>query len=154
APSPRPIVCARPTSPFRCTPRYAASEPVARSKAAVTRLCDGRYHVKIESCQCFALGSSAARDKMLRAIIHRLLALAANKLTLGCQLGFSGTPVRFTTRSAPLPLTMRTAGDLGIGAMTGRMGDQHGCAAFWVKGVAEALKAEGLDVAALFDEAG
>ena len=38
--------------------------------------------------------------------------------------------------------------------MTGRSGDQHSCAAFWVKGVAEALKAEGLDVAALFDEAG
>ena len=37
--------------------------------------------------------------------------------------------------------------------MTGRMSDQHGCAAFWVKGVAEALKAEGLDVATLFDEA-
>ena len=38
--------------------------------------------------------------------------------------------------------------------MTGKKGDQHGCAAFWMKGVAEALKAEGLDVAALFYEAG
>ena len=33
-------------------------------------------------------------------------------------------------------------------------GDQHSCAAFWVKGVAETLKAGGLDVAALLDEAG
>jgi AraC-like DNA-binding protein len=33
-------------------------------------------------------------------------------------------------------------------------GDRHSCAAFWVKGVAEALKAGGLDVAALLDEAG
>ena len=38
--------------------------------------------------------------------------------------------------------------------MTGKNGDQHSCAAFWVKGVADALKAEELDVAALFDEAG
>jgi AraC-like DNA-binding protein len=38
--------------------------------------------------------------------------------------------------------------------MTARREDQQGCAAFWVKGVAEALKAEGLDVATLFDEAG
>ena len=38
--------------------------------------------------------------------------------------------------------------------MTGKNGDQHSAAAFWVKGVAETLKAEGLDVAALFDEAG
>ncbi len=33
-------------------------------------------------------------------------------------------------------------------------GDQHSCAAFWVKGVAETLKAEGLDVAALLGDAG
>jgi Arabinose-binding domain of AraC transcription regulator, N-term len=33
-------------------------------------------------------------------------------------------------------------------------GDQHSCAAFWVKGVAETLKAGGLDVVALLDEAG
>src|SRR5215813_10738045 len=33
-------------------------------------------------------------------------------------------------------------------------GDQHSCAAFWVKGVAETLKAGGLHVAALLDEAG
>src|SRR6516164_6948666 len=39
-------------------------------------------------------------------------------------------------------------------AMTRKKGDQRGCAGFWVKGVAEALKAEGLDVAVLFDEAG
>ena len=38
--------------------------------------------------------------------------------------------------------------------MTEKNGDQHNCAAFWVKGVAEALKAGGLDVAALLDEAG
>src|SRR5215475_5155237 len=38
--------------------------------------------------------------------------------------------------------------------MTGKNGDQHSAAAFWVKGVAETLKAGGLDVAALFDEAG
>jgi len=38
--------------------------------------------------------------------------------------------------------------------MTGKNGDQHSAAAFWVKGVAETLKAAGLDVAALFDEAG
>jgi len=38
--------------------------------------------------------------------------------------------------------------------MTGKNGDHHSCAAFWVKGIAEALKAEGLDVAALFNEAG
>jgi AraC-like DNA-binding protein len=41
-----------------------------------------------------------------------------------------------------------------MSAMTRRKSDQHSCAAFWVKGVAEALKAEGLDVAALFEEAG
>ena len=35
-----------------------------------------------------------------------------------------------------------------------RNGDQHSCAAFWVKGIAETLKVEGLDVAELFDEAG
>ncbi len=39
-------------------------------------------------------------------------------------------------------------------AMTQKDGDRHSCAAFWVKGVAETLKAEGLDVAALLDEAG
>ena len=33
-------------------------------------------------------------------------------------------------------------------------GDQHSCAAFWVKGIVETLKAGGLDVAALLDEAG
>jgi len=33
-------------------------------------------------------------------------------------------------------------------------GDRHSCAAFWVKGVAETLKAGGLDVAPLLDEAG
>jgi AraC-like DNA-binding protein len=38
--------------------------------------------------------------------------------------------------------------------VTGKNGDQHSCAAFWVKGVADALNAEGLDVAALFDDAG
>jgi AraC-like DNA-binding protein len=38
--------------------------------------------------------------------------------------------------------------------MTTKNGDQHTCAAFWVRGVAEMLKAEGLDIAALFDEAG
>src|SRR5260370_8842688 len=38
--------------------------------------------------------------------------------------------------------------------MTEKNGDQHSAAAFWVKGVAETLKAEGLDVAALFDDAG
>jgi hypothetical protein len=32
--------------------------------------------------------------------------------------------------------------------------DQRSCAGFWLKGVAEALTAEGLDVTALFDEAG
>jgi AraC-like DNA-binding protein len=41
-----------------------------------------------------------------------------------------------------------------MSAMMRRKGDQHSCAGFWVKGVAEALKAEGLDVAALFEEAG
>jgi hypothetical protein len=39
-------------------------------------------------------------------------------------------------------------------AMARMDGDQHSCAAFWVKGVAETLKAGGLDVAALLDEAG
>jgi AraC-like DNA-binding protein len=53
-----------------------------------------------------------------------------------------------------IALNMHVAGDEGIGAMTGKKSDQHGCAAFWVRGVAEALKAEGLDVAALFEEAG
>lgn len=38
--------------------------------------------------------------------------------------------------------------------MTGKNGDQHSCAAFCVKEIADALKAEGLDVAALFDDAG
>ena len=38
--------------------------------------------------------------------------------------------------------------------MAKKVGHQHGCAAFWVKGVAETLKSEGLDVAALFHEAG
>jgi AraC-like DNA-binding protein len=38
--------------------------------------------------------------------------------------------------------------------MARKKGDRHSCAAFWVKGVAETLKAEGLDVAALLDEAG
>src|SRR5215471_21125149 len=38
--------------------------------------------------------------------------------------------------------------------MTGKNGAQYSCAAFWVKGVAETLKAKGLDVAALFGEAG
>jgi len=33
-------------------------------------------------------------------------------------------------------------------------GDRHSCAAFWVKGVAETLKAGGLDVLALLEEAG
>src|SRR5262245_4057005 len=39
-------------------------------------------------------------------------------------------------------------------AMARMNGDQHSCAAFWVKGVAETLKAGGLDVTALLDEAG
>src|SRR5215813_4929952 len=38
--------------------------------------------------------------------------------------------------------------------MTTKKGDQHSCAAFWVRGIGEMLKAKGLDVAALFDEAG
>ena len=37
--------------------------------------------------------------------------------------------------------------------MPKKMGHQISCAAFWVKGVAETLKAEGLDVAALFHDA-
>jgi hypothetical protein len=37
--------------------------------------------------------------------------------------------------------------------MAKKISHQHGCAAFWVKGVAETLKSEGLDVAALFHEA-
>jgi AraC-like DNA-binding protein len=41
-----------------------------------------------------------------------------------------------------------------MGAMPKKIGHQLSCAAFWVKGVAETLKAEGLDVAALFHEAG
>ena len=32
--------------------------------------------------------------------------------------------------------------------------EHHTCAAFWVKGVADTLKAEGLDISALFDKAG
>jgi hypothetical protein len=40
-----------------------------------------------------------------------------------------------------------------MGAMAKKIGHQHSCAAFWVKGVAETLEAEGLDVAALFHEA-
>src|SRR5215831_8466539 len=39
-------------------------------------------------------------------------------------------------------------------AMARMNGDQHSCAAFWVKGIAETLKAGGLDVPALLDEAG
>ena len=38
--------------------------------------------------------------------------------------------------------------------MTRRTGDQHTCAAFWVRGIAETLEATGLDVAALLNEAG
>src|SRR6516225_6806006 len=38
-------------------------------------------------------------------------------------------------------------------AMPKKIGHQISCAAFWVKGVAETLKAEGLDVAALFHDA-
>src|SRR6516165_3217973 len=38
--------------------------------------------------------------------------------------------------------------------MTRKKGDQRGSAGFWVRGVADALKTEGLDVAALFGEAG
>ena len=38
--------------------------------------------------------------------------------------------------------------------MTRKKGDQRGSAGFWVRGVADALKAEGLDVAVLFGEAG
>ena len=38
--------------------------------------------------------------------------------------------------------------------MTRKKGDQRGSAGFWVRGVADALKTEGLDVAALFHEAG
>jgi AraC-like DNA-binding protein len=38
--------------------------------------------------------------------------------------------------------------------MTQKNGDQTTCAAFWVKGIAEALRSEGLDVAALLAEAG
>jgi AraC-like DNA-binding protein len=38
--------------------------------------------------------------------------------------------------------------------MRRRNGDQHSCAAFWVKEIAETLKEGGLDVAALLDEAG
>jgi AraC-like DNA-binding protein len=38
--------------------------------------------------------------------------------------------------------------------MAKKVGHQHSCAAFWVKGVADTLKAEGLDVAALFHESG
>jgi hypothetical protein len=37
--------------------------------------------------------------------------------------------------------------------MAKKISHQHSCAAFWVKGVAETLKSEGLDVAALFHEA-
>lgn len=38
--------------------------------------------------------------------------------------------------------------------MREKTADQHSCAAFWVKGIADALKAEGLDVPTLFNEAG
>ena len=38
--------------------------------------------------------------------------------------------------------------------MPRKNGNQHTCAAFWVRGVADTLKAEGLDVNALFDKAG
>jgi AraC-like DNA-binding protein len=38
--------------------------------------------------------------------------------------------------------------------MTRQGGDKSTCAAFWVKGIVEALRVEGLDVAALLDEAG
>jgi AraC-like DNA-binding protein len=38
--------------------------------------------------------------------------------------------------------------------MAKKIGRQHSCAPFWVKGVAETLQAEGLDVAALFHGAG
>ena len=41
-----------------------------------------------------------------------------------------------------------------IGAVARMNGNQHSCAAFWVKGIAETLKTGGLDVAALLDEAG
>src|SRR5215470_2815295 len=41
----------------------------------------------------------------------------------------------------------------GTRAMTRQNGGRHSCAAFWVKGVAEALTAAGLDVTALLDEA-
>jgi AraC-like DNA-binding protein len=41
-----------------------------------------------------------------------------------------------------------------MSAMARKNGDRHSCAAFWVKGVVETLKAGGLDVAALLDEAG
>jgi AraC-like DNA-binding protein len=49
---------------------------------------------------------------------------------------------------------MYTVEDVRMNAMTREKGDQHSCAAFWVKGIAETLKAGGLDVAALFEEAG
>ncbi len=39
-------------------------------------------------------------------------------------------------------------------AMARKKGDQHSCAAFWVKGVAETLEAAGLDVGTLLDDAG
>src|SRR5262249_54927656 len=39
-------------------------------------------------------------------------------------------------------------------AMARKKGDQHNTAGFWVKGVADGLKAAGLDVDALPDEAG
>lgn len=38
--------------------------------------------------------------------------------------------------------------------MTRENPDQHTCAAFWVKGVADTFRAEGLDINTLFDEAG
>src|SRR6516225_4921408 len=38
--------------------------------------------------------------------------------------------------------------------MMRRTGDQHTCAAFWVRGIAETLEPTGLDVAALLNEAG
>jgi len=38
--------------------------------------------------------------------------------------------------------------------MSQRRADQTTCAAFWVKGIAETLEAAGLDIHALFEEAG
>src|SRR5215469_16807840 len=39
-------------------------------------------------------------------------------------------------------------------AMSEKRADQTTCAAFWVKGIAETLEAAGLDIHALFEEAG